>query len=82
MITGTKINGIIINGFKTIGKPKIIGSLILKIAGPIDNFPNVFNSADLDFYNKIQSPIVAPPLGAALGCMDFKAAIMVNGLVE
>ena len=35
--------------------------MILKIAGPIDNFPNVFNSADLDLNNKIQSPIVAPP---------------------
>ena len=61
MTTGTKINGIIINGFNTIGKPKIIGSLILKIAGPIDNFPKVFNYFDLERNNRIHNPNVDPP---------------------
>lgn len=61
MTTGTNINGIIINGFNTIGNPKMIGSLILKIAGPIDKRPNVFNSLDLERVNKIHNPKVAPP---------------------
>lgn len=37
-IIGTKINGIAIIGFNTIGKPKIIGSLIPNIPGTILNF--------------------------------------------
>lgn len=48
-------------GFNTIGKPKIIGSFILKIAGPIDSFPNVFNSADFKRSNNKHKPNVAPP---------------------
>ena len=34
--TGASINGINKIGFKTIGKPNITGSLILKIPGPRD----------------------------------------------
>ena len=34
------MNGIAITGFNTTGKPKIIGSLIPKNPGTIDNFPN------------------------------------------
>ena len=37
------MNGIIKIGFNTIGIPKINGSLMLKIAGPIANFPSVLN---------------------------------------
>ena len=36
----TPMNGIINIGFNTIGKPNIIGSLIPKIPGTIDNLPN------------------------------------------
>ena len=41
---GTLQNGIIIIGFKTIGIPKITGSLILNIAAGPDNLATVFNS--------------------------------------
>ena len=39
----------------------MIGSLILKIAGPIDKRPNVFNSLDLERVNKIHNPKLAAP---------------------
>lgn len=39
----------------------MIGSLILKIAGPIDNLPNVFNSTDFERSKRIHKPNVAPP---------------------
>eukprot|EP00828_Plagiopyla_frontata_P041090 TRINITY_DN5750_c0_g1_i1.p2 TRINITY_DN5750_c0_g1~~TRINITY_DN5750_c0_g1_i1.p2 ORF type:complete len:132 (+),score=0.33 TRINITY_DN5750_c0_g1_i1:327-722(+) len=42
-ITGVKMNGIIKIGFNTIGIPKINGSLMLNIPGPIANFPSVLN---------------------------------------
>ena len=59
--TGTKINGIIIIGFNTIGKPKMIGSLILKIAGPIESLPKVRNSTDFALSSRIHNHKVAPP---------------------
>src|SRR5699024_1713309 len=37
LTTGVNTKGIIIIGFKTIGKPKIMGSLILNIPGRNDN---------------------------------------------
>lgn len=40
-IPGNKTNGIKKIGLKQIGVPKIIGSLILKIPGPIDILPKV-----------------------------------------
>ena len=40
MKSGVKINGTTITGFNTIGKPKIIGSLIPKIPGINDNLPS------------------------------------------
>src|SRR5699024_1714710 len=60
-INGVIINGIIITGFKTIGVPNTIGSLILKTAGIKDVFPNAFRYADFEKKaNKIASPIVPP----------------------
>src|SRR5699024_6386135 len=60
-INGVIINGIIITGFKTIGVPNTIGSLILKTAGIKDVFPNAFRYADVEKKaNKIASPIVPP----------------------
>lgn len=35
---GVRINGINITGFKTIGRPNIVGSLMLKTPGAIDKF--------------------------------------------
>ena len=32
-------------------------------------------------YNFLWGDLLTAPLGAALGCMDFKAAIMVIGLI-
>ena len=40
-ITGASKNGMNMIGFKTIGKPNKIGSLMLKIPGPIDNLATV-----------------------------------------
>ena len=51
MIVGTKINGIIIVGFNTIGNPNTIGSLIPKIPGTNDNFPNSVIRLDLQNNN-------------------------------
>jgi len=42
LIVGTSANGISKTGFKTIGKPKIIGSLIPKIPGTSDNCDSFF----------------------------------------
>ena len=52
-------SGALINQF--FGIPKIIGSLMLKIAGPIESFPSVFNSTDFDFNKRIHKPSVDPP---------------------
>ena len=41
--TGVAIKGITIKGFITIGVAKIIGSLILKIAGANDILPSSLN---------------------------------------
>ena len=60
--TGVKMNGIAINGFNTIGKPKMIGSLIPKIPAGRESFPRVFKR--LDFAKKaimITSANVDPP---------------------
>ena len=46
--SGAKINGIINNGFKTIGQPNMIGSSILKIPGASANLPIVLWSARLE----------------------------------
>ena len=54
------MNGIIIIGFKKIGKPKINGSLILNKDGINDNFPIVRNCFDLLVNAKNASPKVAP----------------------
>ena len=51
MIVGTKINGIIIVGFNTIGNPNTIGSLIPKIPGTNDNFHNSVIRLDLQNNN-------------------------------
>lgn len=40
----------------------MIGSLILKNAGPIESLPKVRNSTDLDLTNRIHNPKVAPHL--------------------
>ena len=40
-------NGIDKIGFRTIGVPKIIGSLMLKILGTMDNLPKLRNDFDL-----------------------------------
>lgn len=39
----------------------MIGSLILKIAGPIESLPKVRNSTDFALSNRIHNPKVAPP---------------------
>lgn len=58
---GVTINGIAKYGFKTIGNPKIIGSLMLKILGIITALPNVFPNEDLDKNaNKIHRPKIVP----------------------
>ena len=44
---GTKINGIAMTGFKTIGRPKITGSLIPKIPGTMANLPRPLIRCDL-----------------------------------
>ena len=61
MTTGDTMNGIIKIGFNTIGIPKINGSLMLNIAGPIANLPNVLNWLDFatNKHNNA-SPKVAP----------------------
>lgn len=60
-IIGAPINGIINVGFKTIGTPKITGSLMLKIAGAIIAFPNFDPYSDFARKaSKIAKPIVAP----------------------
>lgn len=43
---GVNINGMIKMGFKTIGNPKVSGSLILKREGAKDSFPIDFNCSD------------------------------------
>ena len=56
------MNGIINIGFNTIGKPNIIGSLIPKIPGTIDNLPNWVILLDLQNNNiTITSESVLPP---------------------
>lgn len=60
-ISGIIINGISSIGFKTIGAPKIIGSLILNIDGKIVVLPNVLPYLDFAFtQNSIANPNVAP----------------------
>ena len=44
---GTRMNGIAITGFKTIGSPKMMGSLIPKIPGNMDNLPSCLILDDL-----------------------------------
>ena len=39
----------------------MIGSLILKIAGPIEILPKVRNSTDFDLSNRIHNHKVVPP---------------------
>lgn len=46
IIKGTRTNGINKYILSTIGVPKIIGSLMLKILGTMDNLPKLRN----DFY--------------------------------
>ena len=61
-ITGTSKKGIKITGFNTIGKPKIIISLIPKIAGIMDNLPSCFIRSDLAIVViKSTSDKVEPP---------------------
>lgn len=56
------MNGIAITGFNTTGKPKIIGSLIPKNPGTIDNFPNCLIRSDLHTVTiKITNDRVDPP---------------------
>ena len=58
---GAKIKGIIKIGFKTIGTPKITGSLILKIDGAKIAFPSFEPYSDFARKaNNIAKPIVAP----------------------
>ena len=60
-IPGVIINGIKKRGLKARGVPNIIGSLILKIPGPIDILPSVLKYLLLDRKAiKITNPIVAP----------------------
>ena len=56
------MNGTIITGFNTIGRPKMIGSLIPKIPGTILNFPSFVIRSDLQNNNiQITSDKVLPP---------------------
>ena len=60
-IPGNTTNGNKNIGLKQIGVPKIIGSLILKIPGPIDILPKVLKYLLLATNDiKIIKPIVAP----------------------
>lgn len=60
-ITGVKTKGINKIGFKTTGNPNRIGSLILKIPGPIDSFATVWYSSRFE-KNKIAKTItIVPP---------------------
>lgn len=65
LISGAMMKGGIKIGFKTIGVPKISGSLMLKIAGIKAVFPSFEPNSDLvRKANKIAKPIVepAPPI--------------------
>ena len=56
------MNGMIIIGFNTIGKPKMIGSLIPKIPGTMLNLPNTLIRSDLQNSSiQITSDSVLPP---------------------
>lgn len=59
---GDRINGIIIIGFNTIGRPKMIGSLIPKIPAGRDSLPKTFILSDLAKNDIIITrPSVDPP---------------------
>ena len=61
-ITGARINGITMITFNTIGKPKIIGSLIPKIPAGSAILPNVFRRLDFAINVIINTrPNVDPP---------------------
>ncbi|CRH72920.1 Uncharacterised protein [Chlamydia trachomatis] len=58
------MNGTIKMGFMTIGAPKMIGSLILKIPGTKDSLPSSFKYFDFENRNSTTSDNVdpAPPI--------------------
>lgn len=60
-IIGLSTKGIKSTGFRIIGQPKIIGSLMLNNAGTNATLPSVLPYCDLDLKSsKIASPIVVP----------------------
>lgn len=57
---GTKTKGMNISGFITIGTPKTIGSLILKMPGTIEKRPTFFKYEDLEKHMRIARPMLVP----------------------
>ena len=47
LTVGTTMNGMIMVGFSTMGRPKMIGSLMLKIPATRDSFPRELIRLDL-----------------------------------